>query len=256
MTEQSSSGEVSTFRPSQERWAIIFRRVALSFILVTAVMGGGIIYILSQPACRETGGCGWQVFFGAMILAAPIIFFLAWMWGRWQEQQKTFLTMRLESDVWIIPAGYHSMVTVPQRIAESNANAERAGVSRETFFRALAAEGVEVSGYVPSPIPSWERLKTRGYRGPRTIWTKNLARAGVKYRSLSLPGCEEKVARSMDMDWNYIRRRPGRMAKLAGVFLKVEEHLEELHDWERRQGSRGSKGRRAKVRPTRREVLD
>jgi len=141
-----------------------------------------------------------------------------------------------------------------------NFDEDGAGVSRNTVLEALAAEGVEVGAYVPSPIPSWERLRTAGYRGPKTIWTRPLRAAGVKYRSLELPGCEEKVRRAVDMDWNYIRRTPGRMRALANVFEKIEANLDALGDWERktkrpRPDRPDKRARKSRARPSRREVL-
>jgi dTDP-4-amino-4,6-dideoxygalactose transaminase len=136
-----------------------------------------------------------------------------------------------------------------------NFNAPAAGVRRETFIKALAAEGVEVGCYVPAPIPYWERMRPRGYKGPKTIWTRNLAAAGVNYRSQKLPGCEEKVLKSIDMDWNYLKYDPQRMANLADVFGKVEENLGALKDWEASQDKRASKQIKGKARPSRREVL-
>ncbi len=139
-----------------------------------------------------------------------------------------------------------------------NFSSEAAGVRRETFQKALAAERVEVSGYVPSPIPHWERMRTAGYAGPKTIWTKQLAAAGADYRSQSFPGTAEKVKKSLDMDWNYLKALPGRMERLADVFLKVEENLPALRDWERAQEKKPATGpsrKKARVRPSRREVL-
>ncbi len=130
---------------------------------------------------------------------------------------------------------------------------EACGVKRETFVKAMAAEGLELGSYVPSPIPHWERLRTRGYRGPKTIWTQHLKDAGVDYRSEQYPGCEEKIAQSMDMDWNYIENVAGRMEKLADIFLKVEENLPELREWEAKNKKRSR--RRGAVRPSRRENL-
>jgi dTDP-4-amino-4,6-dideoxygalactose transaminase len=134
-----------------------------------------------------------------------------------------------------------------------NFDAERAGIRRDTFLQALAAEGLAAGAYVPSPIPYWERLRVKGYAGPKTIWTRQLEAAGIDYRSLSFPGCELKVRRSVDMDWNYIRPLPGRMRRLADIFQKVEESLPELRDWELRQATRPL--RRKRATPTRREVL-
>jgi dTDP-4-amino-4,6-dideoxygalactose transaminase len=134
-----------------------------------------------------------------------------------------------------------------------NFDAERAGVAKATFLKALGAEGVEASGYVPAPIPYWERLRTQGYAGPPTPWARQLQAAGVDYRSLRFPGCEEKVRRAIDMDWNYIRRVPGRMQALADRFAKVEDNLDALREWERKQAD--TPAAKAKARPSRRQVL-
>jgi dTDP-4-amino-4,6-dideoxygalactose transaminase len=136
-----------------------------------------------------------------------------------------------------------------------NYSAQNAGVRRETFIRALAAEGVEVGYYVPAPIPYWERMRTRGYKGPKTIWTRNLAAAGADYRARRLPGCEEKVRQSLDMDWNYLKYDPGRMQRLADIFVNVEENLPALRDWERSQDKRPLSKTKRKAHPSRREVL-
>jgi dTDP-4-amino-4,6-dideoxygalactose transaminase len=136
-----------------------------------------------------------------------------------------------------------------------NFDAAAAGIRRETFLKALAAEGVEAGAYVPAPIPHWERLRTSGYIGPKTIWTRHLIQAGVDYRAESFPRCEEKVRKSIDMDWNYIQLVSGRMQRLADVFAKVEEALPALQEWERAQDRKKRPAARRKARPSRREVL-
>jgi dTDP-4-amino-4,6-dideoxygalactose transaminase len=135
-----------------------------------------------------------------------------------------------------------------------NFDERAAGVRRETFVKALAAEGVQAGSYVPAPIPHWERLRTRGYRGPRTLWTELLEEAGVRYRKERFPGCEAKIRRALDMDWNYLRDLPGRMERLAAVFHKVEESLPALREWERREG-RSARRKAKRIRPSAREVL-
>lgn len=129
---------------------------------------------------------------------------------------------------------------------------EKAGVHRDTFEKALVAEGLPIGHYVPAPIPHWERLRTRGYKGPATPWTAQLKRAGVNYRSEKFPGCETKIERSLDMDWNYLKVSPEKMRRIADIFAKVEENLPALRDWERRE--KRKKPRRQKAKPTRREV--
>jgi dTDP-4-amino-4,6-dideoxygalactose transaminase len=133
-----------------------------------------------------------------------------------------------------------------------NFSPETAGVHRDTFEKALVAEGLPIGHYVPSPIAHWERLRTRGYQGPPTPWTAQLKRAGVNYRSQKFPGCEFKVERSLDMDWNYIKVSDAKMKRMAAIIAKVEENLPALRDWERRQ--KRKKPRKQKAKPTRREV--
>ena len=101
-------------------------------------------------------------------------------------------------------------------------------------------------------------MRASGYAGPKTIWTKQLAAAKVDYRAQSFPGCEAKVKKSMDMDWNYLKPTAGRMARLADVFLKVEENLPALRAWEAAQdkvGASTTTAKKPKIRPSRREVL-
>ena len=72
-------------------------------------------------------------------------------------------------------------------------------------------------------------------------------------RAESYPGCERKIERSLDMDWNYIRPDAARMRRLADVFRKLEEALPALRDWERRERRRPARPGRA--RRSRREVI-
>ena len=126
-----------------------------------------------------------------------------------------------------------------------NFDSDQAEVARDTFEKALAAEGVPVGHYVPSPIPHWERLRTNGYRGPRTLWMEQLKAAGVDYRGEEYPNAALKITRSLDMDWNYIRVDAERMRRLAEVFAKVEENLPALREWERRQKDQPAKPKKA-----------
>ncbi len=114
-----------------------------------------------------------------------------------------------------------------------NFNPEHAGVSRETYKKALRAEGVQITSYVPSPIPRWRRLQWKEYDGPRVMWTDMLSRAGVDYENIEIPGCDEKIARSLEMGWNYIDQGHPAVEKAAEAFDKVERSLSELREWER-----------------------
>ncbi|MCC7493436.1 MAG: DegT/DnrJ/EryC1/StrS family aminotransferase [Fimbriimonadaceae bacterium] len=113
-----------------------------------------------------------------------------------------------------------------------NFDAAAAGVTRETWFRALRAEGVGVFAYVPSPIPTWPRLHWQTYDGPPIGWQATLCAAGVDYRQVAVPQAVAKIARSVEMGWNYLDRQPARMERLAAAFWKVEEQLDALRAWE------------------------
>ncbi len=116
-----------------------------------------------------------------------------------------------------------------------NFDAEAAGIRKETFFQAARAEGVSCFQYVPSPIPSWPRLHWQTYDGPKVMWTEPLRQSGIDYRAVRLPQCEAKIARSVEMGWNYTVPDPAGMARIADAFAKIEANLPALRDWERGQ---------------------
>jgi dTDP-4-amino-4,6-dideoxygalactose transaminase len=115
-----------------------------------------------------------------------------------------------------------------------NFDAEFAGVSKQTFFQALQAEGVGCFQYIPSPIPTWPRLHWQTYDGPKIMWTEPLRQSGIDYREVSVPNCERKIAQSVEVGWNYIEPSPAKMQQLASAFLKVEANLPALREWETR----------------------
>jgi len=115
----------------------------------------------------------------------------------------------------------------------ANFDAEGAGVSRDTFIRAVSAEGFSIGRYVASPIPTWHRINWQGYKGPPAPWLRSLKRAGVDYRKLRLPNCEWKIAHAIELGFNYLRREAKRMRTFARCVLKVEQNLDALRKWER-----------------------
>jgi len=54
-----------------------------------------------------------------------------------------------------------------------------------------------------------------------------------------VPRCEAKIARSVEMGWNYTVPDPAGMARIADAFAKIEASLPALRDWERQQTSKG-----------------
>ncbi|MHB9032632.1 MAG: DegT/DnrJ/EryC1/StrS family aminotransferase [Anaerolineae bacterium] len=116
-----------------------------------------------------------------------------------------------------------------------NFQPEAAGISKDTYLKALQAEKAGIFAYIPSPIPTWPRLQWQDYAGPKVMWTETLRRYGADYRDVQLPNCEKKIARSLEMGWNYIHDDPARIEKLAAAFHKVEENLPALREWEKHQ---------------------
>jgi dTDP-4-amino-4,6-dideoxygalactose transaminase len=116
-----------------------------------------------------------------------------------------------------------------------NYQPEVAGVSRETYLQALRAEGVPAFSYVPAPISRWKRLQWQDYEGPKVMWTEVLRQAGVDYRQVELPNAERKIARSIEIGWNYIDVDEAKMQRMAAAFEKVEANLDALREWEKRQ---------------------
>jgi dTDP-4-amino-4,6-dideoxygalactose transaminase len=117
-----------------------------------------------------------------------------------------------------------------------NYHPEVAGVRRSTYVQALHAEGISIAPYVPAPITSWRRLQWRDYDGPKVMWTETLRQAGIDYARSEVPNCEAKVARSLEMRWNYVDVDEGKMNLMAAAFEKIEDHLDALRDWERTNG--------------------
>jgi dTDP-4-amino-4,6-dideoxygalactose transaminase len=113
---------------------------------------------------------------------------------------------------------------------------ERADVGKETYLAALRAEGVPAFEYVRAPLHTLPRLAP-DTKAPRVMWTENLRRHGVDYRELELPGVEAKIARSIELGWNYVEEDPETMAELGDAFVKIEERLDDLRAHERRRGA-------------------
>ena len=68
-----------------------------------------------------------------------------------------------------------------------NFRPEQAGIRRDTFCRALGAEGVGVFPYVPEPINRWRRLEWRRYAGPMPLWMDGAAACAHCVRDAEAP---------------------------------------------------------------------
>jgi dTDP-4-amino-4,6-dideoxygalactose transaminase len=110
-----------------------------------------------------------------------------------------------------------------------NFDAEAAGVSRDRFVAALNAEGVPAVSYVAAGLNRSPRLSPE-WDGPRVMWTDAIRRSGVDPTALELPGCERKVARSIEIPWNLFEDAPELVASMADAIGKVEAGIDQLRE--------------------------
>jgi dTDP-4-amino-4,6-dideoxygalactose transaminase len=125
-----------------------------------------------------------------------------------------------------------------------NFDADHAAVARDTYLAALNAEGVPAVAYVAKGLHRSPRLSP-SWDGPRVMWTQSIRDAGVDPTAVELPGCDEKVARSIEVPWNFFEDDERLMASLARAFVKVEEGLEDLRGHERASGVQAAGASRA-----------
>lgn len=113
-------------------------------------------------------------------------------------------------------------------------HADAAGVSKETYLRALNAEGLYSYTYLQRPVHRAPRLSP-DWSGPRVMWTENLKRANYDPTKLEFPHAENQVKNHFNLIWNYIDYEPDFIRGMVDVFVKVEENLDALRAFEREQ---------------------
>lgn len=113
-----------------------------------------------------------------------------------------------------------------------NFRSRRAEIHRDTFLKAVQAEGLPMATYVPSPICTWPRLQWQTYRGPRTTWQENLRRAKVVYRVEDVPNCCHKIEHGVEMLFRFYRPARRVMQRIADIVYKVEANIDALRKFE------------------------
>ena len=93
-------------------------------------------------------------------------------------------------------------------VLTTNFLSHKAKVRRDTFLAALKAEGVQAFAYVPEGIQHWRRLQWKGYKVDHAV-------------ELSFT------------HWHKPARRA--MQRMADAFLKVEDQIESLREYEAAQ---------------------
>ncbi len=114
-----------------------------------------------------------------------------------------------------------------------NFRSQRAGIRRDTFLRAVQAEGLMMDNHVTAPINTWPRLQWQTYRGPRTTWHENLRRAKVVYRKQDVPDCCHLVDHGVQMLFRFYKPASATMRRIADILYKVETNMDALRTYER-----------------------
>ncbi len=127
-----------------------------------------------------------------------------------------------------------------------NFNPDAAGIARETFCKALIAEGVGAWPYVPDGIHHWRRLQWKRYDGPKPFWLPWLEAAQTDYTALDLPGCDHKIEHAIEICCvNYYKPAHALMKRMAAAFAKIMDNLPALrayqHEQERARAKRDSR---------------
>ena len=113
-----------------------------------------------------------------------------------------------------------------------NFDPDHAGIARDTYLAALQAEGVPAMTYVERGLHTCPRLSP-AWSGPRVMWTETVRRSGIDPTATELPGCDRKVATSIEIPWNYPEVDEPLMQSLASAFVKVDEGIGALRSLER-----------------------
>lgn len=127
---------------------------------------------------------------------------------------------------------YHHQDECVFHMLTFNFSPETAELSRDTYLRALQAEGVKALTYVQSALHHSPRLSPQ-WDGPRVMWTETIRASGLDPTQAELPGCDRKVARSLEIPWNIPIVDEALMGEIADAFVKVEENLDLLRKHER-----------------------
>jgi dTDP-4-amino-4,6-dideoxygalactose transaminase len=139
-----------------------------------------------------------------------------------------------------------SCVSIPELLHDGDESAihqvivrfdeEAAGVSKQTYLKALNAEGLYSYEYLTRPVNKAPRLSPE-WGGPRVMWTENLKRAGYDPTKVEVPRCEAQIKQHFNLVWNYIDYEPDFIKGMVDVFHKVEENLDALRAHEQPSGS-------------------
>ena len=115
-----------------------------------------------------------------------------------------------------------------------NFRSKAAGIHRDTFLKAVQAEGLPMANYLSAVIPTSVRLQWKNYRGPRPPWLSNLQRSKVVYRSQDVPGACYKFDHALELLFRFYKPMPKTMDRIADIIYKVEDQIDALRTYEKK----------------------
>lgn len=115
-----------------------------------------------------------------------------------------------------------------------NFRSEVAGIHRDTFLKAVQAEGLPMANYLSAVIPTSSRLQWKNYRGPRPPWLSNLRRSKVVYRSQDVPNACYKFEHALELLFRFYKPMPKTMDRIADILYKVEDNIDALRAYEKK----------------------
>ena len=104
------------------------------------------------------------------------------------------------------------------------------GISRETFMKAMRAEGVSVGGGYAQPVyrhavfqQDWEASSYKPFAWP-------MLENAPDYRGLSLPKAEQYCKERLSISQTALLASEERMREVCQAFVKVREHAKALRE--------------------------
>jgi len=113
--------------------------------------------------------------------------------------------------------------------------AKQAGLKRDTFIRALQAEGVPANGGYGEPLPSQPMFRQRRFWHEQGIQTKpgKPRRKEPKYTSTGLPGAKQLCREAMWLPHEILLADSNHIERIGGAVGKILKHADALRGTEK-----------------------
>ena len=108
-----------------------------------------------------------------------------------------------------------------------NFRSKAAGIHRDTFMKAVQAEGLPMANHLSAVIANSARLQWKNYRRPRPPWLSNLRRSKVIYRGQDVPGACYKFEHALELLFRFYKpmRKPWIASQISFTRSKTKSML-------------------------------